>query len=157
MKCNQTVRCATVSSFSISPMRRVKTDSTASRSIAGPQTRVSGSDVVAASMRTVIRGFACSIIPSGEHAWPSQACALTQLAVLKRELGSLDRVAEVLTLNGYVNAAQGFHDSPAVINGASELLGEIFGDAGAHARSAVGVAELPLGAPVEVELIVEVN
>jgi enamine deaminase RidA (YjgF/YER057c/UK114 family) len=87
----------------------------------------------------------------------AQACALTQLAVLQRELGSLDRVAEVLTLNGYVNAAPGFHDSPAVINGASDLLVKVFGEAGRHVRAAIGVSALPRNALVEVQMTVRVK
>jgi len=87
----------------------------------------------------------------------AQACALTQLAVLKRELGSLDRIAEVLTVNGYVNAAQGFADSPAVINGASDLLVKVFGEAGRHVRAAVGVSALPRHALVEIQMTVRVK
>jgi enamine deaminase RidA (YjgF/YER057c/UK114 family) len=87
----------------------------------------------------------------------AQACALMQLAVLKRELGSLDRVAEVLTLNGYVNAAPGFGDSPAVINGASDLLVRVFGEAGRHVRAAIGVSALPRNALVEVQMTVRVK
>ncbi len=87
----------------------------------------------------------------------ARACALTQLAVLKRELGSLDRVAEVISVNGYVNAAAGFADSPAVINGASDLLVEVFGDAGRHVRAAVGVSALPRNALVEIQMTVRVK
>jgi len=87
----------------------------------------------------------------------AQSCALTQLAVLKRELGSLERVAEVLTVNGYVNAAQGFADSPAVINGASDLLVKVFGEAGRHVRAAVGVSALPRHALVEIQMSVRVK
>ncbi len=87
----------------------------------------------------------------------SRACALTQLAVLKRDLGSLDRVVEVLTVNGYVNAAPGFGDSPAVINGASDLLVEVFGEAGRHVRAAVGVSALPRNALVEIQMSVRVK
>lgn len=87
----------------------------------------------------------------------AQACALMQLAVLKRELGSLDRVAEVLTLNGYVNAAPGFGDSPAIINGASDLLVRVFGEAGRHVRAAVGLNALPRNALVEVQMTVRVK
>ncbi len=87
----------------------------------------------------------------------ARACALTQLAVLKRELGALDRVAEVLTVNGYVNAAAGFADSPAVINGASDLLVKVFGDAGRHVRAAVGVSALPRNALVEIQMTVRVK
>jgi enamine deaminase RidA (YjgF/YER057c/UK114 family) len=87
----------------------------------------------------------------------ARACVLTQLAVLKRELGSLDRVAEVLSVNGYVNAAPGFGDSPAVINGASDLLVEVFGVAGRHVRAAVGVCALPRNALVEIQMTVRVK
>src|SRR6202041_2482524 len=87
----------------------------------------------------------------------ARACALTQLAVLMRELGSLDRVAEVLTVNGYVHAAPGFADSPAVINGASDLLVRVFGEAGRHVRAAVGVSALPRNALVEVQMTVRVK
>jgi len=80
-----------------------------------------------------------------------------QLAVLKRELGSLDRVAEVLTLNGYVNAAPGFGDSPEVINGASDLLVRVFGESGRHVRAAIGVSALPRNALVEVQMSVRVK
>lgn len=87
----------------------------------------------------------------------ARACALTQLAVLKRELGSLDRVAEILTVNGYVNAAPGFADSPAVINGASDLFIQIFGEAGRHVRAAIGVSALPRHALVELQMTVRVH
>ena len=96
---------------------------------AGPQGVITGT---AGADRSIEDGYAAS-----------RACALTQLAVLKRELGSLDAVAEVLTVNGYVNAAPGFADSPAVINGASDLLVQVFGEAGKHVRAAVGVSALP--------------
>jgi enamine deaminase RidA (YjgF/YER057c/UK114 family) len=86
----------------------------------------------------------------------ARACALTQLAVLKRELGTLEAVAEVLSVNGYVNAVAGFEDSPAVINGASDLLVQIFGDAGKHVRAAVGVNALPRNAIVEIQMTVRV-
>ena len=87
----------------------------------------------------------------------ARSCALTQLAVLKRELGSLDAVAEVISVNGYVNAIQGFEDSPAVINGFSDLLVQVFGDAGKHVRAAVGVSALPRNAIVEVQMTVQVD
>jgi enamine deaminase RidA (YjgF/YER057c/UK114 family) len=87
----------------------------------------------------------------------ARACTLTQLAVLKRELGSLDQVAEVLTVNGYVNAAPGFADPPAVINGASDLLVEVFGEAGRHVRAAMGVSALPRNALVEIQMTVRVK
>lgn len=87
----------------------------------------------------------------------ARACALTQLAVLKRELDSLDRIAEILTVNGYVNAVPGFADSPAVINGASDLFVQIFGEAGRHVRAAIGVSALPRNALVELQMTVRIG
>lgn len=87
----------------------------------------------------------------------ARACALTQLAILKRELGSLDRVTEVISVNGYVNAIACFADSPAVINGASDLLVAVFGEAGRHVRAAVGVNALPKNAVVEIQMTVRVK
>lgn len=84
----------------------------------------------------------------------ARQCALNALAAIEAEIGSLDRVTRIVKVVGFVASAEGFQGQPGVINGASDVLGEIFGDAGKHARSAVGVAELPLGAPVEVELVV---
>jgi enamine deaminase RidA (YjgF/YER057c/UK114 family) len=81
-------------------------------------------------------------------------CALNALAAVDALVG-IDAVAGVVKVVGFVASAPGFTEQPKVVNGASDLLGEIFGDAGRHARSAVGVAELPLGVPVEVELVVE--
>jgi len=95
--------------------------------------------------RTVQDGYAAA-----------RLCALTQLAVLRRELGSLDAVRSVVSVNGYVNAVAGFSNSPQVINGASDLLVAVFGDAGRHVRAAVGVSALPRNALVEVQMSVEV-
>jgi enamine deaminase RidA (YjgF/YER057c/UK114 family) len=86
----------------------------------------------------------------------ARTCALNALAAIDALVG-IDAVVRVVKVVGFVASAPGFNGQPAVVNGASEFLGEVFGDAGAHARSAVGVAELPLDAPVEVELIVEVK
>ncbi|MGA8113258.1 MAG: RidA family protein [Actinocatenispora sp.] len=86
----------------------------------------------------------------------ARVCALNGLAAIDAAVG-LDRVERVVKVTGFVASAPGFTGQPAVINGASELLGAVFGDAGRHARSAVGVAELPKGSPVEVELIVRVR
>jgi len=82
-------------------------------------------------------------------------CALNALAAVDALVG-LDAIKRVVKVVGFVASAEGFTGQPGVINGASELLGQVFGEAGRHARSAVGVCELPLGAPVEVELVVEV-
>lgn len=109
----------------------------------GPGGTITG---LAGADRTVEEGYVAA-----------RACALTQLAVIKRELGSLDRVAEVISVNGYVNATAGFGDSPAIINGASDLLVQVFGEAGRHVRAALGVSALPRNALVEVQMAVRVK
>jgi enamine deaminase RidA (YjgF/YER057c/UK114 family) len=81
-------------------------------------------------------------------------CALNALAVLEAELGSLDRIERLLTVTGYVASAPDFHRQPDVVDGASSLLFDVFGEAGRHTRSAVGVASLPRGGAVEIELTV---
>jgi enamine deaminase RidA (YjgF/YER057c/UK114 family) len=86
----------------------------------------------------------------------SRIALLNALAIVRSEIGTLDRVRKLVRMVGYVASAEGFVQQPAVINGASDLLVKIFGDAGRHARVALGAAELPLNAPVELELIVEV-
>ncbi len=83
--------------------------------------------------------------------------ALNLLSVIKHTLGDLDRVERLVKLNGYVNSAPGFDRQPAVINGASELFEQVFGERGKHARTSVGVSELPGHIPVEIELIVQVR
>tara|TARA_B110000483_G_scaffold143074_1_gene170940 strand:- start:14 stop:475 length:462 start_codon:yes stop_codon:yes gene_type:complete len=85
----------------------------------------------------------------------AQRCALNALAAVKSVIGDLDRVQQVVKIVGFVSSVPEFTSQPAVINGASEFLQQVFGDAGKHARSAVGVSVLPLDAPVEIELIVE--
>jgi enamine deaminase RidA (YjgF/YER057c/UK114 family) len=85
----------------------------------------------------------------------ARIAAINSLAIVKQELGSLDRVKRVVKVVGYVASEPDFYNQPKVVNGASELLGEVFGDQGRHARSAVGVNSLPLNAPVEIEVIVE--
>jgi enamine deaminase RidA (YjgF/YER057c/UK114 family) len=87
----------------------------------------------------------------------ARACALMILAQLKAALGSLDRVSQVVKLGAFVNSAGSFSDQPKVANGASDLMVEVFGEAGKHARSAVGVPVLPLGAAVEVDAIVALS
>lgn len=87
----------------------------------------------------------------------ARACAVNVIAALKAELGELSRIARVVKLTGFVASDPGFTGQPKVVNGASDLLVEAFGDAGMHARSAIGVAALPLNVPVEVEAIVEVT
>lgn len=89
-------------------------------------------------------------LESGREA--ARVCALNVLAVLQEALGSIDEVESILYLGGYVNAVAGFAQSPQVINGASELLVEVFGEAGRHARAAVAVAGLPADATVEIQV-----
>jgi enamine deaminase RidA (YjgF/YER057c/UK114 family) len=85
----------------------------------------------------------------------AQRCALNAIAAVKAAIGDLERVRRIVKVVGFVASTPDFTGQPGVVNGASELLGAVFGEAGSHARSAVGVAVLPLDAPVEVELIVE--
>jgi enamine deaminase RidA (YjgF/YER057c/UK114 family) len=94
-------------------------------------------------------------VPAGAEA--ARRCALQALSALRHELGSLDRVRRIVRVGVFVASAAGFTDQPKVANGASDLLAQVFGEAGRHARVAVGVSELPLGAPVEVELLAEVE
>ncbi|MEU8824506.1 RidA family protein [Streptomyces sp. NPDC048636] len=86
----------------------------------------------------------------------ARTCALNALAAVKSVIGDLDKVVRVVKVVGFVASAPDFTGQPGVVNGTSELLGQVLGDAGVHARSAVGVAVLPLDAPVEVEIQVEV-
>ena len=96
------------------------------------------SGVISTGTEGVITGQAGTDRSIEDGYTAARACALTQLAVLKRELGTLDALAEILTVNGYVNAASGFPDSPAIINGASDLFISLFGESGRHVRAAVG-------------------
>jgi enamine deaminase RidA (YjgF/YER057c/UK114 family) len=99
----------------------------------------------------------------GGEVTPEQAkelaarCALNALAAIRAEIGDLSKVRRVVKVVGFVASTPDFTGQPGVVNGASELLGAVFGDAGVHARSAVGVSVLPLDAPVEVEVVVEVG
>jgi len=87
----------------------------------------------------------------------AEVCALNTLANIKAALGSLDQVARIVFVSGFVNAVDGFSDSPAVINGASDLFVKVFGDAGKHARAAVAVAGLPKNSTTEVQVVVELK
>ncbi len=104
-----------------------------------------------------ITGKVGAEVEAGRAKELAQTCALNALAAIAAEIGDLERVRRVVKVVGFVASAPGFFGQPGVINGASELLGQVFGDAGRHARSAVGVALLPLDAPVEVEVVVEVE
>lgn len=122
----------------------------------------SGSLVYTSGQLPFVAGALAATGKVGAEVAPEEAkrhartCILNALAAVHDLIG-LDSIVRVVKVVGFVASAEGFTGQPAVVNGASELLGEVFGGAGAHARSAVGVAELPLGAPVEVELVVEVG
>jgi enamine deaminase RidA (YjgF/YER057c/UK114 family) len=121
-----------------------------------------GSLVYTAGQVPFVNGAVAATGKVGAEVSPEEAkghariCALNALAAVDALVG-IDSVVRIVKVVGFVASAEGFTGQPAVINGASELLGEIFGELGQHARSAVGVAELPLGVPVEVEMIVEVR
>lgn len=121
----------------------------------------SGSQVLTSGQLPFVEGSLTATGKVGAEVSPEAAkghartCVLNALAAV-HALAGIDSVVRVVKVTGFVASAEGFTGQPAVINGASELLGEIFGDSGVHVRSAVGVAELPLGAPVELELVVEV-
>lgn len=121
----------------------------------------SGSHVYVSGQLPLVNGALPYTGQVGAEVSPEQGhelaarCALNALAAID-DLVGLTAVVRVVKLTGYVASAPGFTGQPGVVNGASELFGEVFGEAGRHARAAVGVAALPLGAPVEVEVIVEV-
>ena len=96
-------------------------------------------------------------VTADEAKQQARICALNALAAVKSVIGDLDRIERVVKVVGFVASAPDFTGQPGVVNGASELLGEVLGEAGVHARSAVGVAVLPLDAPVEVEIQVRVR
>ncbi len=106
---------------------------------------------------TVIRGKVGSDLDLTAARQAARMTGLSILATMQEELGDLDRVERIVKVFGMVNVAPGFDQTPAVIDGCSDLLLEVFGDAGRHTRSAVGLAELPFGIAVEIELIAEVN
>jgi enamine deaminase RidA (YjgF/YER057c/UK114 family) len=102
---------------------------------------------------TGLVGVGEGLVPPQDAAHLARVAALNALAAVKAVVGDLDRVVRVVKVGGFVASAPAFTGQPAVVNGASLLLHEVLGDAGVHARSAVGVAALPLGSPVEVELV----
>ncbi|WP_232661426.1 RidA family protein [Pseudonocardia sp. TRM90224] len=124
--------------------------------------RRTGSLVYTAGQLPLVDGKLAATGKVGEEVSPEEAaklariCALNALAAIDNLVG-IDAVTGIVKVVGFVASAAGFTAQAGVLNGASDLLGEVFGEAGRHARSAVGVAELPLAAPVEVELIVEVD
>ncbi|NJP44453.1 RidA family protein [Actinacidiphila epipremni] len=123
----------------------------------------SGSYVHTSGQLPMVKGELPATGKVGAEVSPERAkelaavCALNALAAVKSVAGDLDRIARVVKVVGYVASDPSFTGQPAVVNGASELLGEVLGEKGIHARSAVGVAVLPLDAPVELELLVELT
>lgn len=123
----------------------------------------SGDYVYTSGQLPMVAGSLVGVGKVGIDINPEQAkqlattCALNAIAAIKSVVGDLDKVVRVVKVVGFVASAPNFSGQPGVINGASELFGTAFGDVGVHARSAVGVAVLPLDAPVEVEVIVEVR
>jgi enamine deaminase RidA (YjgF/YER057c/UK114 family) len=105
----------------------------------------------------LVKGRLGEDVSEGDGYAAARACALMILAQLRAALGSLERVERVVKLGAFVSSTTGFTDQPKVANGASELMAAVFGDAGRHARSAIGVPVLPLGAAVEVDAIVAVR
>lgn len=97
-----------------------------------------------------------SDLTENDAAKAAEICALNCLAAIKSEIGSLDKIKRVVKLTVFINSAEGFTNQPQAANGASELIGKIFGDKGAHVRSAVGVNELPRNGAVEIEMIVQI-
>ncbi len=102
-----------------------------------------------------LRGKVDDAVGVDEAHEAARLCALNALAAASTQTGGLAGISRIVKVTGFVASAPGFNGQPQVLNGASEFLGEVFGEAGLHARSAVGVAELPMDAPVELELVVE--
>ncbi|MHA7141035.1 MULTISPECIES: RidA family protein [unclassified Arthrobacter] len=122
---------------------------------------VTGNYVFTAGQLPLINGELPALGKVGAEVTPEAAkeyaatCAVNALAAIKSQIGDLDRISRIVKVVGFVASDPSFTGQPQVINGASDLLGQVLGDAGAHARSAVGVAVLPRDAPVEVEIIAE--
>jgi enamine deaminase RidA (YjgF/YER057c/UK114 family) len=121
----------------------------------------SGSFVYTSGQLPFVDGKLAATGKVGAEVSPEEAQAFARISALNalaavHALVGIDNVARIVKVVGFVASAEGFTGQPAVVNGASELFGEVFGEQGVHARSAVGVAELPIGAPVEIEIIVEV-
>lgn len=125
-------------------------------SVTGELIFVSG-QLPLADGRLIMEGKVGAEVSIEEGMKAARACTVNALAVMSKELGSLERVKKIVKITGYVASAPGFHKQANVVNGASDLLYDAFGDDGRHARAAVGVTELPLNSPVEIELIAEIS
>ncbi len=112
--------------------------------------------VISSDEDGIISGLAGERSTVEEGYAAAQRCALTQLAVLKQHLSSLDAIKSVISVNGYVSAVHGFPDTPKIVNGASDLLVQLFGESGKHVRAAIGVSSLPRNAFVELQMVVEI-
>ena len=118
---------------------------------------ISGNLLFVSGQISALKGRLGEDLAVEQGAEAARGCGLSLLAQARAALGSLDRVARVVKLGGFVNSTATFTDQPEVVNGCSDLMVEVFGDAGRHARSAVGVYKLPLGFAVEVDAIVEIR
>ncbi|MCF8262760.1 MAG: RidA family protein [Melioribacteraceae bacterium] len=105
----------------------------------------------------IYKGKVGSDLTLNEGQMAAQMCILNCLAAIKGEIGDLDKIERIVKLTVFVQSAEGFTDQPKVANGASDLLQQVFGDAGKHARSAVGVIHLPIGSAVEIEMIAKIR
>ena len=123
----------------------------------GSMITVSGQICFGADGKLVAKGQLGAAVSIEDGQKAARACAINLLAQLKSALGDLDKVVRVVRLGGFINSAPGFTEGPKVMNGASDLMVETFGDRGRHARSTVGVAALPADAAVEVEGLFEVS
>lgn len=106
--------------------------------------------------KLLFQGKVGSDVTAEDAALAARASAINALAAMSRELGGLGRVRKILKVTGFVASAAGFYNQASVVNGASDLFFQVFGEDGRHARASVGVAELPMNAPVEIELIAEI-
>ncbi len=124
--------------------------------LSGKLLTVSGQICFGADGKMVAAGQLGGAVSVEDGRKAARACAINLLAQVKAALGDLDKVARVVRLNGFINSAPGFADGPKVMNGASDLMVEVFGDKGRHARTTVGVSALPADAAVEVDGMFEV-
>jgi len=119
--------------------------------------KLSGSTLYVSGRVSQARGEVGSDLTVDESRLAARSALLDVLAIVKAEIGDLDRISSVLKMNGFVRSAASFTEQPQVIDGASDLLIELFGDSGRHARTATGVAQLPFGAAVQLEMILALS
>lgn len=107
--------------------------------------------------KLLFEGKVGSVVSLDQAAEASRQCAINSLSIMKSEIGDLNRVKRIVKVTGYVASSEGFYDQASVINGASDLYYEVFGEKGVHSRAVAGVSELPMNSPVEVEIVAELN